>query len=1150
MTIEKSQKLSRSFDWHNVTQFLGALNDNVFQGLMIFFLIGLLGVDKKADINAIAALIFVVPFLLFVPFAGSLADWFSKSQIIVIAKSVELMVMILGCVIFYFNFSMGIYAALFLMCTQSAFFGPCKYGIIPELVHKDQISRANSFLEGMTYLAIVFGAALGPLLAKITSRNFAAAGLFCIAFAAVGLFTSTRIEKTKPIGEKSKISVFFVRDVWATLHRVRHDRALIMAVLANAYFMLIGGFAKINLIPYGMETCGYSDIDSGFLFVIAALGIGGGSWLAGRLSGRNVELGIVPIGAVGMAATAICLGAISPVADGAVYTFRGDPRWSIFALVFLMGISCGLFIVPIHSFIQMRAPDHIRGRVLAASSFLGWTGVFLAAMLVKYICGTLGVDSRWMFLILGILTLILAGIAVIILPDFMVRLMVVLLTRTIYRIKSRGLENIPIEGPALIVSNHVSWADAVILGATQQRRIRFVMDRAISQSPLLGWLFRLQRVIPISATDPPKKIVAALKEARQAMDEGYLVCIFAEGRLTRTGMLNKFRSGFEKIAKGTDYPIIPTYIGGLWGSVLSHYHGKLLSSFPRRLPYPVSIHFGQPMPANSTSLQIRETIEELSVEFYDDKKAKRLSLGERFIKSARRHWAKPCMSDTTGKRLTFGKTLIASVILAEKIKAHTENQHNIGIFLPSSVGGALANLATSLLNKTAVNLSYTASPEDRAYMTETAHIQTVLTSRKFLEKLELDQTTLPGVVFMEDIVPKVTNAEKRRAILKALFMSRKKLAYRPNDFNADQTAAILFSSGSSGRPKGVELTHHNIQSNMEGALSIFRVYKDDRLCGVLPFFHSFGLSCTLWLPIMAGVGTSYIPNPLDGKLVGRICGKDKCTLLFATPTFLQNYLRRCKSEDFAKLRFIIAGAEKLKIELINAFEEKFGIRPHEGYGATECSPLIALNVPDADVGGGRQVGTKEGTVGHSVPGLAARVLDTQTGEPVSMGEQGLLHVKGPNVMKGYLHLPEKTAAVLQDGWYNTGDIVSIDADGFVTIRDRLSRFSKIGGEMVPHMTIEEVVMKGLNTTESVVAVTSVPDAKKGEQLVILYDKQKVDLDALQYVLAESELPKLYIPKKDNLIGVDEIPHLGSGKLDIMKLRQLAQEYMEKNKALD
>ena len=1130
-------KMSRSFDWHNATQFLGALNDNVFRWLMVFFLIGLLGDDKASSVTSLTGVVFVVPFLLFTPLAGVFADRFSKRDIIVKAKIAELVLMIAGWIVFTTQFAMGIYIVLFLMCTQSAFFGPCKYGIIPELVHKDQISKANSFLEGMTYLSIVIGTAFAPWLANFLDRNFMWASLSCVVFAAVGLLTSLRIGRTQPVSTDEKLSEqFSISEISRVLKTVWTDKYLLMTVLASAYFMLLGGFSQINMIPYGMEVCNFTDMQSGYLFLIAAVGIGIGSWLAGKLSGRSVEFGIVPMGAVGMAVTAVGLGWIGlhgPVSGAALKL--------IFVLIFFFGVGCGLFIVPIHAFIQIRAPHAIRARVIAASSFLGWIGVLIASGLLWLCCGVLQIKPSTMFLGLGILTMILAVAAVIVLPDFLVRLILVLLTRTVYRIRVHGEENVPTEGPALIVSNHVSWADAVVLMATQQRRIRFVMDRAISQNRWIGWIFRLGQVIPISATDPPKKIVAALKQARQAMDDGYLVCIFAEGTLTRTGLLNKFRGGFERIAKGTDYPIIPTYIGGLWGSVLSHYHGRILGALPRKLPYPVGVHFGQPMPADSDSQRIREAIEELSVDFYNAKKGKRLSLGERFVKSARCYWAKPCLSDTMGKRLSFGKTLIASVALADKLKIRTVGQQNVGIFLPSSVGGALANLATALLNKTAVNLSYTASVEDRAYMIETAGIKTVLTSRKFLEKLKLDRKTLPGAIFAEDIASSITPAQKRRALLRAVFMPKAKLANRGKDFSADETAVILFSSGSSGRPKGVELSHHNILSNLEGALAIFRVYKDDRLCGVLPLFHAFGLSFTLWVPIVAGVGTSFTPNPLDGKVVGRMCGKDKCTLLFATPTFLQNYLRRCKPEDFAKLRFVIAGAEKLKPELVDAFEEKFGVRPHEGYGATECSPLVALNVPDAQVGRGHQVGTKEGTVGHSVPGMAVKVLDTQTGDPVPTGEQGLLYVKGPNVMKGYLKLPEKTEQVLRDGWYNTGDIVSVDADGFVTIRDRLSRFSKIGGEMVPHMTIEEVALKGLNTTESVIAVTSVPDAKKGEQLVILYDKERVDADALQFILAESDLPKLYIPKKDNLVGVEEIPHLGSGKLDIMKLRQIAMK---------
>ncbi len=1135
MNTERSLKMSPSFNWHNMTQFLGALNDNVFRWLLVFFLINMLGDDKVAAVTSKTGAVFVIPFLIFTPFAGVVADRFSKRNIIVITKFAELALMVLGLFAFYSGLERGIYIVLFMMCSQSAFFGPCKYGIIPELVKQDQISRANSFLEGMTYLAIVIGTAFAPWLADLLEPNFTLASVSCVVIAIAGLLTSFRIGKTQPMSTGETLAEqFSVKEASRIVKTIKSDKYLLMTVIASAYFMLLGGFAQINMIPFGMEVCGYTYIKSGYLFLIAAVGIGIGSWLAGKLSGRSVEFGIVPMGAVGMAVMSIGLGLMGYLTD------PGNIAMStIFVMILVFGVSCGLFIVPIHAFIQMRAPDAIRGKVVAASNFLGWIGILIASGMIGLFCDKLGVPSSTMFLALGLLTLVLAVATVIILPDFLVRLVVVLITRVVYRIKVVGEENVPIEGPALIVSNHVSWADSVVLGATQQRRIRFVMDRAIYKNPAMHWLFKLMRVIPISATDSPKKIVAALQQARQAMDDGYLVCIFAEGMITRTGMLGKFHAGFEKIVKGTNYPIIPTYLGGLWGSVLSHYHGELLSAWPRRLPCPVSVHFGKPMPADASKRDIRWAIEELSVDYFSQKKNVCRSLGDTLVKTCRKNWSKECMSDSTGKRLTFGKTLIAAVGLADKIVDQTASQQNIGIFLPSSVAGALANYAVALLGKTSVNLSYTASPEDRAYMIETAEIKTVITSTAFLEKLDIQPDTMPGVVLMEDLIGGFTGKDKRNAFLKARFLPKRKLANVTGDFDPDDTATILFSSGSSGRPKGVQLTHLNIQGDIEGALTVFRVYKGDKLCGILPFFHAFGLSCTMWLPLVAGVPACFVPNPLDGKLVGQTLREEKATLLFATPTFLLNYYRRCDAEDFATVRFIVAGAEKLKTKLADSFDKKFGIRPCEGYGATECSPLVSFNVPDANVGGGRQIGTKQGTVGHTIPGMAVKVLDPETNEPIEQGEPGLLFVKGPNVMAGYLNLPEKTAEVLADGWYNTGDLVTIDVEGFVTIRDRLSRFSKIGGEMVPHMTIEEVCMTGLGTHEPILAVTSVPDEKKGEQIVILYEREKVDIDVLQRILSESDMPKLYIPRYDNLIAVDQIPHLGSGKLDMMKLRQMA-----------
>jgi len=1147
-SLLEKEPLSRSFGWHNATQFLGALNDNIFRWLLVLFLIGMLGEDQSAQIGARAAQIFVIPFLLFTPYAGILADRFSKRNIIVIAKIAELILMAIGVGMFMAKSEWGVYTILFLMCAQSAFFGPCKYGIIPELVHPNQLSKANSFLEGLTYLAIVLGTAAAPVLSMTTGGNFTLASTTCVLVAAAGVLTSLKIQKTPAEGKKSKPSLLFFIDVWKTLREIRHNHALLLAISAAAYFMLLGAFAQINLIPFGLEVCRADKELSSLLFVASAFAIGIGSYLAGKLSGRSIEFGIVPLGAIGMAVASISLGLIRPDAAGpADWKQMVSMNPGIFTLIFIFGISAGLFIVPLYAFIQLQAPAQIRGQVLAASNFIGWIGVLIASLLVELGCNILKIKPSWMFMIFGALTLALAILTVIRLPDFLLRLFVVFLTRTIYRIRVFGLENVPIKGPALLVSNHVSWVDSVLLQATQQRPIRFLMDQKIYRSKWFSWLFRLAKAIPISDTDSPKKILASLENARTAMDEGSLVCIFAEGAITRTGMLGRFRSGYKKIANGRPYQIIPTYLGGVWGSILSHYYGPLLSKWPRKLPYPVQVHFGKPLPADAGTEDIRLAIEELSCDYFEAKKPARLSLGETFIRTARKHWKKPFLSDITEKRMTWGKALVGSVALGEKLKTRTAGQNSVGIFLPPSVGGACANLAAAVLGKVAVNLSYTASESDRQYMIEQAGVQTILTSRQFLEKLNVRPQDLPGAVFLEDLFAELTSFEKQKAWLKARFYPRRILA-NARGFHADDTAAILFSSGSSGRPKGVLLSHHNILSNLEAALMVFRVQPGDKLCGILPFFHSFGLACTLWMPILAGVPVCYAANPLDGQKVGQIIHSEKATLLFATPTFLLNYYRRCPAEDFKTIRFIIAGAEKLKINLIDAFDKKFAIRPYEGYGATECSPLIAINVPNVEISGGRQVGSKEGTAGHLLPGMASKILHPETGLPVGMGESGVLWLKGPNIMKGYLNLPEKTAQVLQDGWYNTGDIVSKDPDGFITITDRLSRFSKIGGEMVPHMTIEETCIRSLGLAEGSIAVTSLPDEKKGEQIVLVYAKGQVDSDRLYEKLAESDLPKLYIPKRENIIGVDEVPRLGSGKLDMLRIRRIALEYKEKETA--
>ncbi|MFH1614401.1 MAG: acyl-[ACP]--phospholipid O-acyltransferase [Planctomycetota bacterium] len=1120
-------KLGASFRWFNATQFLGALNDNLFKALMILCVIKLYGETAAGRIISLSQAVFVVPFLIFAAPAGKLADRFSKRNIIVVTKAMEIAVMAAGGLSFMLQKPFLFYVVLFLMSTQSAFFGPSKYGIVPELVSRDHLSRANSFLEMLTYLAIILGTACAPVLSALTSEHYAIASVACLVIAVCGFCVSIAIRHTPATGARSRVSAFLVRDIWLTMRVVRKDKYLLLAVLASAFFLTFGAFSYINLIPYGIEHLGLTKEQGVYLFLLAALGIGCGAYFAGKLSGRNIEFGIVPLGAIFLAVSALILGA----GIGGVYT-------SLF-IVFCMGIGAGLFVVPIQSFIQFRSPSRMRGQVLASSSFLGWTGV-LAASAISYLFDVLlQFTPGDIFVFLGLITLGLTIITLFVLPDFFVRFLILLLVKLCYRLKVVGIDNVPVEGPALLVSNHASWADAPLIAATQQRRIRFIMQREIYEKSLLRPIFRLMRVIPISANDPPKKILEALREARQAMDEGYLVCIFAEGAMTRSGMMLKFRNGFGRITRGTDYATIPVYLGGTWGSIFSYYRGRIFSRLPNRFPHPVSIHFGEAMEADVSPGRIRQKVCELSCDYFNSLKKSRGSVGNNFVKSARKRRRKKCISDTTGQQLTYGHTLAAALALAARLEKLTKGRKRIGILLPPGVAGILANVAVSMLGKVPVNLNYSGSRQLVVGAIEQAGIKSIISSRTFVEKLG-NFNTLQEMILIEDVFSSLTRKDKIRAFLKARFLPCGLLC-RPGGFSGDDEATIIFSSGTTGTAKGVMLSHHNIISNVESMRMVFHVRTADHLCGVLPLFHAFGFTATLWFPLLSGLAVTYVANPLDGKAVAQSVREKRCTILIATPSFLLTYVRRATTEDFATLRIVIVGAEKLKKRFREMFEKKFGLRPLEGYGATELSPVVSLNIPDVDMDGVYQIGSKPETAGHPLPGIAVKIVNPETGWPVEFGEQGLLMVKGPSVMLGYLNNPEQTSEVVRNGWYNTGDIAMMDEDGFLTITDRLLRFSKIAGEMVPHVGIEEVYLNGLGTAEQVVAVTSVPDENRGEQIAVLYLKKAGPAEKLHRIISESNVPNIWKPKKDSYILIQEMPMLGSGKVDVGALRKIALE---------
>ncbi|HVE14659.1 MAG TPA: AMP-binding protein, partial [Elusimicrobiota bacterium] len=485
---------------------------------------------------------------------------------------------------------------------------------------------------------------------------------------------------------------------------------------------------------------------------------------------------------------------------------------------------------------------------------------------------------------------------------------------------------------------------------------------------------------------------------------------------------------------------------------------------------------------------------------------------------------------------------IEARLLSLWLRRRLPEGERVGVLLPPCAAAALANVALTLEGRVPINLNYTASEELVAGCAEKAGARAVLTSRRFLEKLGWKEP--PGAVFIEDAAAETS---KTRAALAALsfwalpaFLLERRWC-RPR--RLDELATVIFTSGSTGVPKGVMLTQANVLANIEALGQILQVSDRDRILGILPFFHSFGFTVTLWFPLLAGFGAVYHHNPLDSRTIGDLASKYAATILLGTPTFLATYLRRVEPEKFKSLRMVVAGAEKLREEVARAFQERFGLRPLEGYGCTELSPVAAVNIPDFQPPGEpapKQKGTKPGTIGQPLPGVVLGVVDPDTGVPLGPGRPGLILVKGPNVMAGYLGEPEKTAASMRDGFYVTGDIGMIDDDGFVTITDRLSRFSKIAGEMVPHIKVEEKLHELAGLVEQTFVVVGAPDPKRGERLVVLC-KGCEDLDGLFKKLQASGLPNLWIPAREDFRRVDAFPLLGSGKLDMPKLKTLALE---------
>lgn len=867
--------------------------------------------------------------------------------------------------------------------------------------------------------------------------------------------------------------------------------------------------------------------------------------------------------------------------------------------LFILGAFAGCYDILLMTFLQQEGEQKHRGQIIGGSNFLSFSAMLLGVG-VFGLFTWLGFSASGLWLIAGLATLIVAVIALVFVKLKAAAYIIVMgFLRLFYRFEIHGVENLPKDrGAALLVGNHVSFLDGLILlllmplgnhPETEEnqakepepdedgivplekmrgRRLpRIIFWAAYLKPALLNKLAKLYRGIPIQ---PGKMALRAIREANRCLKNGEVVGIFPEGGITRTGCIMPFQNGVLHMLKDIPQtPIIPFHIGGLWGSIFSFKGDKFFWKFPERFRWRniknlqfrrhVTITIGEPFYVPKDRYELRQPVMKLQHEYVEKNTMVEGTNSDNFhqdqipirgfVKWTRKRGRQLQLADTTGAELSGYKTLIGAIamkrLFRREIYGNDPTEQNIGLLVPPSVAGALANAAITLDLKTVVNLNYTVSSEVMNICIRKGDIKHVITSRRVMEKMNFNLEC--EVVYLEDLRSKITTWDKIVAAFMT-FCFPLWLLYRVlglNHINPDDTMTLVFTSGSTGIPKGVMLSHKNIGSNICSYSDFLHVGMKDSALGILPFFHSFGYTTILWTVLARGLGGYYHFTPLEVRPIQGLCRKYRPTIIAGTPTFLRTYARRMERDDLSSITLAVTGSERCPKSLMDEYRNRFGIRPIQGYGITECSPVVAANIPELRRFSELEPGQKDASIGFPLPGVSVKILDLDTGEECGVNQTGMLWVHGALIMKGYYNDPEKTAEVIKDGWYCTGDLVYTDEDGFLYIAGRLTRFAKIGGEMVPHEGLEEKLNEVLgNSTEDdpKICVTSVSDEKKGEKLIVLYttlnDKTPEEINKL---LLDRGFPPLWIPGLDAYHQLESIPLLGTGKLDLYGMKQTAEK---------
>jgi acyl-[acyl-carrier-protein]-phospholipid O-acyltransferase / long-chain-fatty-acid--[acyl-carrier-protein] ligase len=1098
--------------------------------------------------SAIIQAMILLPFIMTFTPAGFLSDKFPKNRVIVVAAIIALPITALITLCYYTGAFWLAFWLTFVLALQSAFYSPAKYGYIRELVGKNNLTPANSAVQAMTIIAILAGTLvyslffeywfsanyqnIGDILESVKYVGFLLiVGTLIEVFLALRLPLKRKMDTQLHFNVGKYLSTRYLRD---NLKGAWNHQGIWLSIIGLAVFFAINQVLLANFGAHLKEVTGETDtrIANGIM-MLGGIGIILGAIFAGKVSKNYIETGIIPLGALGICISIVTL----PFLTNTI---------ALSVLFTAYGFFGGLFIVPLNALIQYYAKESELGTILAANNFVQ-TLIMLAFLIASVGFAYIQFQNQTTFYILATITLIGTIYAITKLPQSFIRYIIAGLLKRRYQLQVVGMTNLPSTGGVLLLGNHVSWLDWAMLQMASPRPIRFVMFRTYYEKWYIKWFLDLFHVIPIGRSGSKQ----ALEQVHKSLSQGEVVALFPEGHISHNGHLSIFKAGFERAVKDTQAIIVPFYLRGLWGSLYSYATRKYRYATGNAGIRQITVGFGKPLSATATASEVKQAVLETSIHTWQAYIQTLEPLAISFLRTAKAQSSQVAIIDNN-TQLSYGRLLAAAIVFARKLEP-VMNSQNIGILLPASTGAVLANLAVLMNGKTVVNLNYTAATNVVGLCMERAEIKTVLTANKFLTKLEargIDLNPLTDkahFVYLEDVKEEIPKSSLIWALLQAKLLPTallKRLYFQPTAL--EDTAAILFSSGSEGIPKGVQLTHTNIMGNIKQITAVINPLENDVILNALPTFHAFGLTVTTFLPLVEGVPMVCQPDPTDARTIGRLVAQYQVTILLGTSTFLRIYTRSRKVHPlmFQSVRLVVAGAERLTPEVRNAFKDKFGKDIYEGYGATETTPVASVNTPDIllSYSGDVQIGNKIGTVGLPLPGTTIKIVDPETLAELPIGEAGLILIGGTQIMKGYLNDPEKTQSVLveQDGvrWYQSGDKGKLDADGFLIILDRYSRFAKLGGEMVSLGAVEAKIAEVIDNEEIEVLAVALPDPSKGEKIILLIAGE-TDVEQIKSLILKSGINSLMIPKA--YLAVEAIPKLGTGKADLAGAKKLALE---------